>query len=133
MITFFVAGVPAPQGSKRHVGNGRMIESSKKVKPWRAQVIRAAQVANLFQEPLDEPVSVTVAFYLEKPKKSKFGNSPAGPPDLDKLLRSTFDGLTGSGVIKDDSRIVEVSARKHWAFRDETGAMITIEPATPAD
>ena len=28
----------APQGSKRHVGRGIMIESSKRVKPWRDAV-----------------------------------------------------------------------------------------------
>ena len=29
---------PAPQGSKRHVGGGRLIEASKRVKPWRQAV-----------------------------------------------------------------------------------------------
>ena len=33
-----VHGLPAPQGSKRHVGHGVMVESSKKVKPWREAV-----------------------------------------------------------------------------------------------
>lgn len=131
MITFFVEGVPAPQGSKRHVGNGRMIESSKKVAPWRGKVMHAARSAHWLEEPLDEPVRVTVDFYLPAPGKSKFGNKPAGPPDLDKLLRSTFDGLTSSGIIRDDSRIVSVSARKHWAL-DTPGATISIEPVTPA-
>ena len=31
MIEIKVIGLPAPQGSKRHVGHGVMIESSKKV------------------------------------------------------------------------------------------------------
>ena len=38
-----VRGVPAPQGSKRHIGHGIMIENSKKVKPWR-QDVRAAAI-----------------------------------------------------------------------------------------
>src|ERR1700676_3259288 len=33
-----VRGIPAPQGSKRHVGGGRMIEMSKAVGPWREAV-----------------------------------------------------------------------------------------------
>lgn len=127
MITFFIEGIPGPQGSKRHVGNGVMVESSKKVAPWRGRVMHAARAANWLKEPLDEPVRVIVDFYLPAPKKSKFGDKPAGPPDLDKLLRSTFDGLTSSCVIKDDARIVEVSARKHWAT-DVPGAAISIEP-----
>jgi Holliday junction resolvase RusA-like endonuclease len=32
--------------------------------------------------------------------------------DIDKLLRSTFDALTTAGAIADDSRIVEITARK---------------------
>lgn len=31
--TIIVHGIPAPQGSKRHVGNGVLLESSKMVKP----------------------------------------------------------------------------------------------------
>jgi hypothetical protein len=42
-VCFTVYELPAPQGSKRHVGNGRMIESSTKVKPWRQAVIAAAK------------------------------------------------------------------------------------------
>jgi len=30
-----VLGIPAAQGSKKHVGRGILIESSKKVAPWR--------------------------------------------------------------------------------------------------
>ena len=41
-LTITVHGTPAPQGSKRHVGNGVMVESSKKVKPWRQDVKHAA-------------------------------------------------------------------------------------------
>ena len=36
-----VIGIPAPQGSKRHVGHGIMIENSKRVKPWRQDVKEA--------------------------------------------------------------------------------------------
>ena len=37
-VTFVVQSKAAPQGSKRHVGNGVMIESSKRVKPFRQDV-----------------------------------------------------------------------------------------------
>lgn len=42
MIEITVHGLPAPQGSKRHVGRGVMVESSKNVKPWRSAVVWAA-------------------------------------------------------------------------------------------
>jgi len=38
MIWFEVPGIPAPQGSKRHVGGGRMVESSRSLPEWRASV-----------------------------------------------------------------------------------------------
>ena len=42
-VTFRVEGMAAaPQGSKRHVGKGVMIESCKAVKPWRLLVAQAA-------------------------------------------------------------------------------------------
>ena len=55
---FSVLGLPAPQGSKTHIGNGRMVESSKRVKPWRRQVA-AAYVDHDFGDVLIGPVSVT--------------------------------------------------------------------------
>ena len=42
-IIFQVADMaPAPQGSKRHVGRGVMVESCKNVKPWRLLVAKTA-------------------------------------------------------------------------------------------
>ena len=46
-IELYAVGDPAPQGSKSHVGNGVMIESSKRVKPWRRQVAAAARDGNV--------------------------------------------------------------------------------------
>ena len=37
-----VLGLPAAQGSKKHVGRGILVESSKKVAPWRQDVRYAA-------------------------------------------------------------------------------------------
>ena len=41
-FTFTVLGTPAPQGSKRHVGKGVMVESSRGCKPWRQDVRHTA-------------------------------------------------------------------------------------------
>lgn len=126
MIKFYVEGIPAPQGSKRHVGGGRMIESSKKLKPWRDAVRRVA-ADHAPDEPYDVALRVTVDFYLPRPKRSRFGNYPAGVPDIDKLLRSTFDGITAGRLWVDDSRAVRVITQKHWTD-DKPGASITVEP-----
>lgn len=127
MISFFVAGNPAPQGSKRHVGRGVMIESSKNLKPWRALVARkAASVAKTLDQPMDGHLRLIVRFELPAPKRSRFGNRPAGPPDLDKLVRAICDGLKDGKLIVDDARIVEITATKHWAT-SQPGAIVTLE------
>lgn len=133
-----VHGLPAPQGSKRHVGRGIMIESSKAVKPWREAVLYAV----LEQEPHSRradpilfrgPVSLQICFYLHRPKSAKEGARPDKKPDLDKLQRSTFDALKSAGVFEDDSRVVSVHATKRYAG-DESGltvpgALIFVEKA----
>lgn len=114
MISFFVPGIPAPQGSKRHVGNGRLVESSKLLPAWREAVRIAAQQAAGSNPPIDAPVHVTARFFMPKPKRPRF-NTPAVAPDLDKLQRAVGDGLEAGGLIKNDSRIISWDSTKHYA------------------
>ena len=53
--------------------------------------------------------------------------NPHRVPDLDKLIRSTFDALTTANVWEDDARVVAVEALKVYATPTQpTGATITI-------
>ena len=138
-----VHGNPAPQGSKSaFVRGGRavLVEQSKRVKPWRDAVIAAV----LREKPrmLDEAVVARVTFLLQRPK-SHFGSKRGQPylrpdapvyvtntPDLDKLLRSTLDGITDSGWISDDKQVVIVHSQKRYCRPGEApGALIHVEPA----
>jgi len=128
-----VAGIPAPQGSKRHVGGGRMVEQSRAVGPWREAVRAETQraVKNYRgQEPFTGPVEVRIAFRLPKPKSTpKHICWPAKRPDLDKLVRSVLDGLTAGGALVDDSQVVLLGASKRFAGQRDTrpvGAWIEI-------
>ncbi len=120
-LEFDVIGTPAPQGSKKgFVRGGRavLVESSAKVAPWREDVARRAALVATLQAWIvpTGPVSVTVRFRLARPKSApKSRLKPDRKPDLDKLLRSTFDALTTAGVIEDDARIVQTIASKHYA------------------
>ena len=108
-------GQPAAQGSKKHVGNGRMVEMSKKLPGWRNTVEAAARLAaGAGWEPIDVAVSISGEVRLRKPKTTKYPHSPAGAPDLDKLQRAIGDALTKSRVITDDARIVHWNIRKVW-------------------
>lgn len=139
MINFFVPGTPAPQGSKRYLGNGVMIESSKRVKPWRAD-IRATALAN-FKQPFTGPIWLDLLFVLPRPKShhgtGRNANTikPSAPtqhtqkPDLDKLIRAVGDALT-SVAYQDDSQVVAGSYMKRWSYgaNDRAGVYITVVP-----
>src|SRR6266568_2319370 len=111
---FHVIGTPAPQGSKRHVGKGIMVESSKAVGPWRDSV--ATQTAELMERygwPMHVgPLVLTVTFWLRRPPSAPRRRIyPDRYPDLSKLTRATEDALVTAGIIEDDARIVELRVR----------------------
>ncbi|MEV8324604.1 RusA family crossover junction endodeoxyribonuclease [Kitasatospora sp. NPDC056731] len=138
VLTITVLGHrPAPQGSKRHVGRGRLVEQSLRVKPWRQAVHDAAEAAvkSANRAPLDGPLSIEVALTVRKPASAPKTRitwpTTRDSGDIDKLLRSTFDSLTTAGAIADDSRIVEVVARKMHPGEgvdalDQPGAVIRL-------
>lgn len=122
---FRVYGAPAPQGSKRHVGRGILVESSKNVKPWR-EAVKWAHIAAGRKSFGDSAVMLEVTFWLLKPKTAR-RKFPSVKPDLDKLMRSTMDALTDSGAWGDDSQVVRFTAMKFYTDdRREVGASIEI-------
>jgi crossover junction endodeoxyribonuclease RusA len=110
----FVPGTPAPQGSKRHVGRGILIEQSKAVGPWRERVALAAHQHGLTL--MDGPVAVDLTFVLPRPKSAPKTRTPAATkrPDIDKLIRAILDALTGV-AFSDDAQVVELTANKRLA------------------
>lgn len=127
-LAFLVYGTPAPQGSKKHVGGGRMIESNQAaLNTWREDVKLAALRALEDHPSWERDYSHVVGhmvFTLPRPRShyrtGKFAHllREAAPalhgvkPDLDKLVRSTGDALTAAGVYADDSRLAQVYAVK---------------------
>lgn len=125
---FEVYGTPVPQGSKRaFVVNGRAVIADvkgKELKAWRSLIVTAAR-AIAPETPLDEAVSVWVTFGIEKPA-SVTREVPSVAPDLDKLLRALLDGLTDSGLIRDDSRVTGISAEKVYASRPGARVVVAV-------
>lgn len=117
MMRFTVHGRPQPQGSKRHVGNGRMVESSKNLRPWRQQVTDTAFV-ECGRMPYSgngtEAIAITVWFYFARPKSAKKRLYPTVKPDIDKCLRAILDSLTGI-CYKDDAQVVQVRTEKSYS------------------
>jgi crossover junction endodeoxyribonuclease RusA len=132
-LNVFVPGSPAPQGSKRYVGRGILVESSKAVKPWRAD-IRAACI-DVDGQPLvffDGPVSVRLEFVMKRPISAPKRSTPAAvkKPDIDKLARAVLDAIGSAGCWHDDSQVVRLSLVKRLAEIGETpGCRIRIKTA----
>jgi crossover junction endodeoxyribonuclease RusA len=124
-LTIDVSGDPASQGS-HSVIHGRIVQvNSAKHKKWRNAVAFAAlDLVGNDWELIDEPIKLSVIFYLPRPKTAT-RELPAVMPDLDKLIRSVGDSLTGT-IIRDDSRIVIIQAQKVYADKRGTGALIHV-------
>lgn len=137
-----VDGRPAPQGSKRLLGHGALVESSKRVAPWRADV-RAATADALattddWPQPCTGPVRADLTFRFPRPKSHWRTGKHAdqlrpdapvyvtsrGCGDLSKLIRSTEDALVSAGAIADDALIVSVAAVKEYGGMP--GALIVL-------
>lgn len=138
MVTWFVPGKPVPQGSKRWLPGGRMIEANKDLRPWRAVVTAytRAEMVRAQVALIDEPVMLTATFYLPR-SKAHYGTGrnsgklkPGAPtfvattPDLDKLVRAVQDGVTDAGMWKDDSLVVSLHADKLYA--EQPGVLIGV-------
>jgi Holliday junction resolvase RusA-like endonuclease len=126
-ISFTVAGVAAPAGSKRGFVNPRtgkviITDMSRRKAPWMAVVAEAARAA-MTGGLLEGPLGLTVSFVLPRPA-GHYGKGrnaavlragapvrPAVAPDCTKLLRAVEDALKGI-VWRDDSQVVAQYAEK---------------------
>lgn len=137
-LTFNVIGMePATQGSKRSLGNGILVETNQRLKPWRLMISDAA-IATAY--PLSQqPVSITITFRFLRPKShyTRSGTLTRSAPthltskqkgDIDKLSRAVLDALTGT-LLHDDSQVVQLSAQKRYITpKEHPGALITLIP-----
>lgn len=128
-LRILVHGIPAPQGSKRHVGGGVMIETCKALKPWRETVKWAVLDMRERGENavmVDGPISANIQFYLPRPKsRPKRECYPDRKPDLDKLIRGIFDAMSQVGVWRDDAQVVSLITHKVYVGDGQLAAMST--------
>lgn len=141
MIRLDVVGLPAPQGNKTVMPNGAMVEGKTKagrakIRSWRAAVAEAAtdwldeqeKAAGERPAPLDGPISMHIDFRFPSVASDPHRQRHTTSPDVDKILRATFDPLTHARIIHDDSRVWKVTVSKRYAAGTETiGATIEIE------
>lgn len=139
-LVITVYGEPAPQGSKWSPAAGRVVEVSRKIRPWRKAVAAAVLLARAGRH-LEGPLEVEATFLLQRPKShygtgrnaaALRGDAPAypiakGKGDSDKFARGLLDALQFAGVYDDDGQVVTVVAHKFWAETGTVpGAVVTV-------
>jgi crossover junction endodeoxyribonuclease RusA len=144
-IQFFVHGQPVPQGSKRVFGKNVVEMMDARLRAWRqdvASTAKAAMVAEGVNASVDS-VDVRLMFFLPRPQ-GHYGTgknierlrpsapvTPAVSPDLDKLIRSVLDALTGI-CFRDDKQVVSITAAKLYADGEASpGLMASVMTLTP--
>lgn len=132
-LSFWVPGVPAPQGSKR-VGRNRrtgapvLIESAgERLRDWRNVTASYARVAQGGAASLTGPVAVRLSFWMPRPRSPKCAERPCVRPDVDKLCRAVLDSLGSAGAYVDDGQVVELSASKWWAGPEGPGVRVVVQ------
>lgn len=139
MIRLEIFGTPSPQGSKVRFPNGALVDGTsktgrRKLADWRQAVTAAAGGAVPEHGCLRGPVSLTVTFRFLLPKTDRYRTLHASKPDIDKLLRSTLDGLTSGGLIGDDALVCQVATKKRYCGDGEApGATVDLVDLAPVE
>lgn len=142
-----VAGDPVPKPDPKCFGRGGMHrlsvpEKAAGYKPWRERCVAAGvRLLEKAGAPLTGPVSVDVTFTITPPKTMPKGRAwPAvRVGDVDKLCRLLLDALTESGLWRDDSQVVQLTATKAYPTSPahdalpEPGALIRVWRTPDAD
>ena len=125
-VEFTVYGQPVPQGSKKAIGRNVIEIADARLRSWRHDVASAAYAEMGDTKPFLRPVAIQLHFHFDRPR-GHYGtgrnaerlkpSAPAVPgvkPDLDKLIRSVLDAITGI-VIRDDCLVVSLVSGKFYA------------------
>jgi Holliday junction resolvase RusA-like endonuclease len=112
-IRFVVASEPRSQGSMTAVYNRKLgcsrvrHANAPALMSWRTQVREAAMRADA--EVWDGPIGMRISFGIKPPVDHRHGYPKR--PDLDKLVRSVLDALTGV-CYGDDSQVCTLQSEK---------------------
>lgn len=139
-ITFFVRGEPKaqprPRAFARNFGGKwqARVYDAKTSENWKSLIAVAA--AGLFKKPIEGPVSLSLIFFMPRPKSHRRANGELkesapvwhlSKPDADNLEKAVMDALTQIGAWRDDSQVCSKSTRKYYASVESVGCSISVE------
>jgi crossover junction endodeoxyribonuclease RusA len=120
VIEFVVPGRARTKGSLKAIrtryGRTVLIQSNKKEPSWAATVRGFARRSTRTLAQLPTAITISVDVELKRPRRTSGNSSPVrrSSGDVDKLLRSILDALTGVAY-QDDSQVVEATIRKRFS------------------
>jgi len=151
VVRFSVPGIPVPKGSlrvfpvKKKTGQlGVKFIPFPRLIEWQAAIRFEASRLYAPNLPWTGPVNIRISFRFPRPKSHFRSLDPHFPtlkadaplfvvrrPDLDKLIRSVLDAITGV-LIKDDSQVVSLQAVKKYAnINGRPGVTVSVKLAEP--
>jgi Holliday junction resolvase RusA-like endonuclease len=126
-LTFWVDGVPTPQGSKTRTPYG-FREANPRLPAWRRAVLAAARDALGGRDGFAPhvPVVLSAQFFFVRGRTVK-RIWMTTKPDLSKLVRAIEDSMTAATVWADDSQVVRYSRlEKRYADDDRPGVLVNV-------
>lgn len=138
-LSFFVIGEPKGQprarAFARKIGGkytARMYDTGT-ADDWKKNV-GAEALRALSGHKFHGPVSITIEFFMPRPKRLRSRNSPQDAiphdkkPDLDNLTKAVMDALTDVEAWGDDSQVYAIQARKLYEAKNALpGCFIAVE------
>lgn len=126
MLSITIHGKPIPLKRHRHTKSGMTYNSQRKEIDDYALVCKSLTYGKSFL-PFDDPIKITVTFFMPIPKSSKSiesGDCHFKKPDLDNLFKFFSDSLNGV-LWSDDSIICEIDASKVYSDNPRTEIQVT--------
>lgn len=126
-VTFYVQGEPKgqprPKAFARKFGNkwSARVYDPGTAENWKSLIAVAA--AGIFKQPIQGPVSLTLNFWMPRPKAHYRSNGEVkdtaprwhcSKPDSDNLEKAVMDALTHIGAWRDDSQVCQKRTHKQY-------------------
>ena len=135
IISISIPGVPVAKGRPRFTTAGGFARSYTPAKTQRYEDLIRCEAAKAMNgdDPLAEPVCMTVTAYVQPPKSMSKKRrlealdgalKPATRPDVDNYAKAALDGCNAI-IFRDDSLVTDLIVRKRFSERPRL--VITVE------
>lgn len=98
------------RGNREFTGKVAVTDRNRLVPQWRRSVVNACRPNGVaaVRPVLDGPLIVRLHFTVERPASVSATKRPYPTvrPDIDNLVKPTYDAITNSGIWKDDNLII---------------------------